>query len=354
MDRLHSKQIVDASPEQLDRILEPYQLIPQGPFIKMSGSRRNETWTVETNAGKKVLKRYQASVPYQQICFEHSILNHLAENNFPAPRLCRDTNGITILEYENRFYAVSDFLEGYFHFNQYFFVPSRNRVFYFLFGQSLGLLHHTLAGFTPDGESDYGFQSPDGDRWQDASWHLARLEYASGRLIHSLDPITRDLESFLNEQSQWIETQFRHLDVALQKVDLSRQLIHGDYGPYNMLVKPGEPLAVIDFEMAHLDWRLIDLVAAVSSTTNQINSKPNISQMRQIVKGYQSVNPVDAEEISLIPFVWQFKMLRRVITCIDNYLADGKIIRLEEARKRIEKLDWIMRYENELRILGQD
>ena len=93
MDRLHSKQIVDASPEQLDRILEPYQLIPQGPFIKMGGSRRNETWTVETNAGKKFLKRYQASVPYQQICYEHSILNHLAENNFPAPRLCRDTNG---------------------------------------------------------------------------------------------------------------------------------------------------------------------------------------------------------------------------------------------------------------------
>jgi Ser/Thr protein kinase RdoA (MazF antagonist) len=180
------------------------------------------------------------------------------------------------------------------------------------------------------------------------------LEQARDQLIHSLDPITRDLESFLVDQSQWIETQFGHLDVALQKADLPRQLIHGDYGPYNLLVKPGEPLAVIDFELAHLDWRLIDLVAAVSSTTNKINSKPNLGQMKQIVKGYQSVNPVDADEISLIPFVWQFKMLRRVITLMDNYLADGKIKRLKEARHRIEKLDWIIRYENELRKLGQD
>lgn len=84
-------------------------------------------------------------------------------------------------------------------------------------------------------------------------------------------------------------------------------LIHADLRPANLLVEPGSPTAVIDFDDCGFGWYLYDVGSAVSF----IEDDPRVPEMLDAwVTGYRGVAPLgDADVAEIATFV----MVRRLL-----------------------------------------
>jgi Ser/Thr protein kinase RdoA (MazF antagonist) len=124
------------------------------------------------------------------------------------------------------------------------------------------------------------------------------------------------------------------LDGQLSEAGLSRTVIHGDYGPYNLLVRAGrEPLA-IDWELTRLDWRLTDLATALPRFAGR-RTGWDAGAADRFLGGYRSNAPVDPAELSHLPSVAEFLAIRRAIVCIGRFVASGDEAWSRQAKERL-------------------
>lgn len=148
-------------------------------------------------------------------------------------------------------------------------------------GAALSRLHHALA--------DY----PEAARFPAAAAPAA-------------DPATR-ISSWLDSAPQHIPTAAR---AALQRLvavappnELPTQLVHGDYRSANVLCARQSVAAVIDFEEARFDHRIVELARAAVMLGTQFHHWGPVSPEvhAQLLEGYQSVRPLTPDEVAWWP-----------------------------------------------------
>ncbi|MBV9594315.1 MAG: phosphotransferase [Actinobacteria bacterium] len=84
-------------------------------------------------------------------------------------------------------------------------------------------------------------------------------------------------------------------------------LIHADLRLANLLVEPGQPTSVIDFDDCGFGWYLYDLGAALSF----IEHRPEVPEMIDAwVRGYRRVRALPDEDVEE---AWTFVMFRRLL-----------------------------------------
>jgi Ser/Thr protein kinase RdoA (MazF antagonist) len=122
-------------------------------------------------------------------------------------------------------------------------------------------------------------------RWQDAPG----VDAAASEVLTRLDRTLRDrLTAYGQGPERW-------------------GLIHADLRLANLLVSPGRPTAVIDFDDCGFGWFLYDLGAAVSF----IEDHPDVPAATDLwVEGYRRVAPVSAEDVAEIR---TFVLFRRLL-----------------------------------------
>jgi len=312
-------------------LLAAFALRAVGSAASISSSSRADNVVVSTTDGRKVLKRYKASVAAASIVHEHSILRHLARLNFPAPRLVPAADGATARQIDGRWYAVFDYLPGYLHYHEHLWSPRTYRTLVGLSGEALGALHEALHGFTPEGTNPSGFTAVDGIRHRDLGWYLECLDRARACADGSGDHAFRAL---LDHAAGPVAHQLRVLDEDLAAAELPRQTIHGDYGPYNLLFRSGERIVVLDFELARIDWRVVDVAKSLQQfgITRRGLRLPRIAAF---VAAYDRRQPLEPAERRLLPDVWRFLSLRRVPVCWDRYTVSRDARWLVEARRKL-------------------
>lgn len=300
---------------------------------------RGESVVAPTPAGMKVLKRYKATVSTEAIRHEHDILTHLARLDFPAPRLVAGPEGQTwSTAGGDEHYALFDYLDGYFHYHNYWLPPGRARQFIHDSGRALAALHEALREFSPSGHNPNGFQSHDGRRWRELDWFMKRLAECENSPAHS------GSRRRLRDRLALLETELPRLDEALRRAGLPRRIIHGDYGPYNLLFKGGAPVVILDFELARLDWRLTDLAKAIPAFA-QTRLGFSRSKMDAFLKGYGSLTPLPPGELHFLPLVWRFLALRRAIVCAHRFFQGGEAHWARQAEQKLRLASWVSRHQ---------
>lgn len=352
-DRLNLKSVfttnkLSKEDEQwISALVSTYGLSLLQPAKKLETDGRSNNWVLITNKGKKILKKYKPSVEAEQILHEHAILSQLALFQFPAPRLNKNLHSETLTVIENSRFALFDFLDGYFQYHEQIYFPNQTNAFLELAALSLASLHESLRDFTPVGKNPNGFISKEGPRWLGLNWYLEKLvankqqtqERSTGNLGYELNMI--------HSRGKWMEDRLSVLDGILTTAPLDRVIIHGDYGPYNLLFKNGSPVVVIDFELARLDWRLTDLATSMNTfTRNRMGFQQK--KMRHFIQTYQSASNVRAEELDYLPIVWEYLSLRRLIVCWSRALETSQTKWLVEALDRIWIIDWITMHKSDM------
>ncbi|MEO6578958.1 MAG: phosphotransferase [Candidatus Limnocylindria bacterium] len=272
-------------------------------------------------SGSWLLKRYKPSLGDEEIGSEHAILARLTELRRSTPRLRVGADGTTLLHASGGRMALFELAKGYVHPHERLLAPRDRRRMEIDAGATLAGLHEALANFTPPFASPNGFEALGGPRVVGVERTRALIDGARASDAAAALPGSR------------IEAELQRLDVLLERADLPRTVIHGDYGPYNLLVRNGHPPFVLDFELARTDWRLTDLAGAL----------PRFAQRRlgfdegaagRFLEGYRSVSHLPSDELRLLPSVAQFLGLRRAVVCWDRFRATGDRAWLTVARER--------------------
>jgi Ser/Thr protein kinase RdoA (MazF antagonist) len=326
----------------LEHILPAYDLRLIGQPEALGVGGRSQVLVVNTDAGQKMIKSYKTNVKLQAVYHEHEILTFLAEVHFPAPRLTRTLDGGSVVRHDGHIYALFDYLNGYFQYNNYFFLPSQTQQLVASAGQALGALHEVTRNFMPAGYNPNGFLSGGGRRVRELTWFTDKLDWCR-RIAPNLNgTASSETVAMIETYGAWIDERLHHLDERLRVAGLTQVVIHGDYGPYNLLFKHGAPVVIVDFELARLDWSLTDLSKAM---TTFAWSRLGFSQRKSdaFLNAYRSVFDINDDELSYLPEVWTFLTLRRVIVCWYRYCQDGETRWVKEARNKLKLVHWIER-----------
>lgn len=321
------------------QILSNYSL-SNTSSIQISGTiGRSDNYFVRTETGRKIIKEYIASAKLDEIIQEHSILQYLAQVDFPSPRLVLTRDGCTYIQRNDRYYAIFEYLEGYFQYHNYLYLPGKASTFIEYSAKALGSMHFVLKDFIPQGSNPNGFRSKDGTRWREIGWFLEKLR-ACTQVSQKPEIETNEMHLRFLKLAQWMEDLLHRLDATLTERDPLRVIIHGDYGPYNLFFKPGSPVAILDFELARLDWRLTDLAHSMFTfCKSRFGFHPQ--KMRQFLQAYNINFPLDKDELQLLPLVWQFLSLRRTIVCWYNFCNGGGRRWTDEAQRRLGIVTWV-------------
>jgi Ser/Thr protein kinase RdoA (MazF antagonist) len=289
-------------------LLDRYGLQPETSLRPTrSPGGRGASYVVETPGGRLLLKRYKPNVGPDAIRGERSILAELARCGVPAPRLHAARDGDTWVEVTGARYAAFDYMEGYEHPHEQLLWPPDRRTFEVAAGSALAAFHDALDGFEPAAHNPNGFAGRDGERVRDLVWFRERLDEITGDRGAAADDPSHDALA-------WVSRELPRIDQRLAEANLPRAVIHGDYGPYNLLVRRGKPIVIIDLELSRVDWRLTDLAGALPHFA-QRRVGFDIGAARRFVAGYRRRADLPASEMALLPDVLTFLSLRRAVVC---------------------------------------
>jgi len=333
---------LDIEIETVQTVVDRFGLELIDPPTNLPLSRRTRNLMLNTSAGRKVIKRYRARLEIPTIDYSHSILERLKELDFPGPRLSTSPAGETFISLESGNYALFDFVDGTNY--SLSFVPSGYRhTLMNIAGQTLGRLHSALTGFMPDGWHHLGFVSYTGDWRRNLSWHSAKVEEMKEKSLSLRNDDDRTHANWLVQNCNHILDELGQVDETLRSSALTRLIIHGDYGLHNIVFHKDGVVTPIDFESSRLEWRLSDLVSALSRLRYR-SGVYNFESIRNFLEGYQSAYSIGEAEWQFLPLVWRFHKLRASLIYWNSYFETGGPARkLISARDAVSQADWALK-----------
>jgi Ser/Thr protein kinase RdoA (MazF antagonist) len=294
---------------------------------------RSRNVIVETSSGNKVLKLYRSGSRLPAIRHEHSIISHLNSVHFPVPRLLLTQANETVVRHDGEFYGLFDYLEGT-NLASSILLRSHQRSLMAAAGKILAQYHHELEGFQPSGEHHLGYQSLTQARLRDWAWHETQLRRLPDRSKQIADPRDQANARWLTQNADRISDRLAHLGEYIENVQLPRLAIHGDFGIHNLSYRQDGTLTMHDFELARIEWRLIDIVVVLS--------RLRLERSHEFMAAYQAEYPLTAKEWHFLPEVWQLYKLSGAVSYWNTYVEYGGSYRLAAARERIGDADWAL------------
>lgn len=320
------RPVIDDAP--IVRVLAAYGRRQTGRARNFTLGWRNAIVAVPTDLGTVVVKRYGDRWTSSTILHEHGILDELGTRRFPAVRLLHtEHDNASVVEDEGSTYAVFGFVAGRSYSGRWVMPRSRGPLFRH-FGSTLVELHATLSAYTPPGSHHLGYAAADGPGPRGLLWHLDALDRLK-------EPPDRELESGALEDWVWLEQRREsiaerlvRLDGALSELGLTVTVIHGDFGPHNAIIDPEGHTVIHDFELARVDWALIDLISGLSRW------RP--ASAAAFLAGYRdAVGPRGKEELARLDQVWRHYRLCGAIQSWHTFVNAGDPRRLATARMRV-------------------
>ena len=284
------------------------------------GSRRAPKTVIDSQRGKFLFKRRaKGKDDLRKVAFTHQIQLSLAQQNFPLPHLIgtRDEND-SMLVIDNNIYELFEFVPGEGYDGSLDATLSSGRV--------LGLYHKLLNGF----KSDY--KPPTG------SYHNAKaIHQAVRNTVSSLPLESRPSSKIVSKTVDFLEEAYKRCAQEVNKFGLGDwpvQIVHGDWHPGNMLFRDQKVVAVIDYDAARLQQRIIDLANgtlqfSILGGGNDPSKWPeyvDMARFKRFVLGYDSVNVISKHELKAIPFLMCEALIAEAVLPI---AATGSFGRME-------------------------
>lgn len=308
----------------LDRILETLGRRRTGRARRFSTGRRSAILGVRTDRGKVVVKRYGDHWSRDSVRHEHAVLDRLATARFPSVRLLASPGGETVFELNGHVYAAFDFVDGR-SFAGRRLPDGRIADLFTDLGVLLAMLHDELEGHEPPHRHHLGVDPESGDRMKDLSWQIEQLQDLRRRNADGLP----DAGRWMADRAGDLEERLVEVDARLRATAPRVTIIHGDFGPHNVLVTGSGPV-LHDFELARTDWRLTDVVMLLSRLRSPVAK-------RSFVESYQVAASVSEDEWAALDDVWLHHTLTGAIQAWNTYLRRGDPSRLGLARRRAEQ-----------------
>jgi len=284
------------------------------------GSRRSPKSIIECDKGRYLFKRrVRGREDAAKVAFTHQIQLMLAAQNFPLPHLLGtrpDNNSMLLLG--GAIYEMFEYIQGT---NYDASLEATNSS-----GRILGLYHKLLTGFRSD------YRPPTG------SYHnQPAIQQAVRNSIRNLPAEKLPAADVMSTVVQNLDDAYRECAAQANNLGLDKwglQIVHGDWHPGNMLFRDKHVVAVIDYDTARSQQRVIDLAnGALQHSIIGGGDDParwpeyvDENRFKRFLRGYDSVNVVSVAELKAIPYLMCEAMIAEAVLPI---AATGSFGRME-------------------------
>jgi Ser/Thr protein kinase RdoA (MazF antagonist) len=313
--------------EELAIVLSHYDIgTIEAVHVFNRGSRRSPKLILRTENGIYLLKRRaRGKDDAFKVAFCHALQMHLADQQFPLPHLIgtRKYNN-SMLQWRDGIYELFEYIKGTSYDNSLEATADAGKV--------LALFHKLLKNYEPEYEPPVG------------SYHAARSVAASMAAIPQslakVDPEAAATQSdriakivsFLH--AAYNEAAKRVNDMGLG--DWPMQIVHCDWHPGNMLFRGARVVAVIDYDAARIQQRIIDvangaLQLSILGGGDDPSNWPDyidISRFKRFIRGYDSVPDcvLSRAELRTVPWLMTEALISESVIPV---AATGSFARME-------------------------
>ena len=306
--------------EALEAFLRGYHV---GDVVSVKGIAEgveNSNYLLMTDRGRYILTLYEKRVDPLDLPFFLSLMEHLAGKSVPCPTPIRSLDGLALGQLCGRPAALIGFLDGV--------GPKRIQPFHCAgLGRALAELH--LAG---------------------VDFHLTRKNALSVEGWRSLfdrcQPRADHVSSGLGAE---IADELDVIEGAWPK-DLPMGVIHADLFPDNVFFQQKALSGLIDFYFACNDLLAYDIAICLNAWCFEPDGAFNITKARYLLGSYQSVRPLNSDELNALPLLARGAALRFLLTRLFDWQnqIEGALVRPKNPLEYLEKL----RFHRGVRDLG--
>jgi Ser/Thr protein kinase RdoA (MazF antagonist) len=290
------------------------------------GSRKAPKLILRADTGLYLLKRRARGKddPFK-VAFCHALQMHLTERQFPLPHLIgtkKDNN--SMLQWKGTIYELFEYIKGTSYDNSLEATGDAGKI--------LALFHKLLKDYQPE------YEPPQG------SYHAARPVAASIKAIPDtlarLDPASAESQQqCIARVMKFLYTSYNDAARRVNDIGLPNwpgQIVHCDWHPGNMLFRGSRVVAVIDYDAARIQQRIIDAangalqfsILGGGDDPSQWPEYIDESRFKRFIRGYDSVPDavLSRAELRTIPWLMIEALIAESVIPI---AATGSFARLE-------------------------
>jgi len=332
--------------DELAAVLSHYNVgVIQSAKEFSRGSRRAPKLLLETAQGRYLLKRRATGRddPFK-VAFAHALMGHLGSRGFPVPALvgtCDEHN--SMLQFGGHVYELFEYVEGERCDNS---LEQTTHT-----GKTLASYHVAVDDFFTEWNPPAG------------SYHDAPNVRAG---LNAIPTVTSSHDSVVGHEAELLHlTQMLHekYDEAADEVNRAGfaqwpvAIIHGDWHPGNMLFRGNHVCAVLDFDAARNQPRVIDVANGMlqfsivrgASSPDHWPDYFDGTRMRRFFGGYANRGQVPQEQRASIPVLIAEALIAEVALPIALTGSFGRLPGLGILQMVSRKIRWLERNADHLR-----
>jgi Ser/Thr protein kinase RdoA (MazF antagonist) len=289
-ERFHTEELVSVMSHYDIGFISAIKEFPRG-------SRRAPKLRITSDKGEYLLKRRARGKddPFI-VAFSHALQMFLAGKQFPLPHLVgtRGDNN-SMLQHRDAVYELFEYIRG----DAYDNSPEAT----YDAGKTLGLYHKLLRDYSPE------FKAPEG------SYHKSNIIDTS---INQIPVTFEKLETFETPDDQvkatlaFLREAYDKACESVEKLGISEwpaQIVHCDWHPGNMLFRQRKVVAVIDYDAARMQQRVIDLangalqfsIIGGSENPAEWPAYLDATRFKRFIRGYDEVDVISVAEFQVLP-----------------------------------------------------
>ncbi len=334
------------TPSELAVVLSHYDVgVIQSAKEYPRGSRRAPKLLLKTPRGLYLLKRRASGRddPFK-VAFSHALIGHLRERDFPVPALIgtrEDQN--SMLQLGGRVYELFEYVQGERYDNSLEQTTSS--------GHTLAAYHRAVEDFATEWTPPVG------------SYHDADAVRTGLNAIPTTTSAHDSVVGHEAELLQLTQEMFERYDAAADRVnksgfpDWSVTIIHGDWHPGNMLFNDAEVCAVLDFDAARHQPRIIDtaygmLQFSILRGPAGPDDWPDFgdeSRTRRFMAGYLDRCDTPPEQRQAIPDLMIEALIAEVVLPIAMTGSFGRLPGFNVLQMVNRKVQWLLNNSARLR-----
>lgn len=299
----------DVSFEDLERLLEQYDIGQPLSFKGIAEGIENSNFYLQTDRGAFILTLYEKRVVTQDLPFFLGLMEHLARAGVHCPLPVKTKDGTALVQLNRRNGAIVTFLTG-------ISLRRPDAAHCAAGGAALAGLHRCGEGF---GLTRANALGPKG-------W---RPLFES---IHGADGIEEGLTALMQAALGELESGWPQ--------GLPSGVIHADFFPDNVLFVKEQVGGIIDFYFACNDYYAYDLAVMLNSWCFEIDGSYNITKGQSVINAYKAARPLGDAEIAALPVLMRGAALRFLLTRTYDWLNPdpNALVRPKDPREYSKKL----------------
>ncbi|MFD2700040.1 phosphotransferase [Paenibacillus shunpengii] len=299
-------------------------------ITRLRGGMNNSSYRLGIRNQEYVLRLYESHQDQDKVLYEHAVLDSLSriERRFEIPELVHTPQGNTITYCNGKIAALFRYKEGR---NPELTAPQQYEQLGLQAGQLSAALSRVELTHTPVYPPYYRL---------DISYPECPPAYLLS-FLNQPDPVFQHQAHQMKEMAESVAQLFE----ALRFIDqLPHQIVHGDLNASNVLENDqGQIYAILDFEFATLDARVMELAVPLSDMLGH-EEEEMWENCIALISGFTSVIELGEDERAVIPLLILLRRLDVVMHFIsrwrkgiDSYAVVER--QLEELYARMKWMD---------------